>query len=206
LSLTAPMDECDHCGASFDEEDAYLRHLRDEHADDLSRIEQRRLDDLDDGDGGIPTVAVVGIAVVGVLIAGALAYVLLAGGGGPSADAEITPHDLRSVHYHGTMNVTVDGQTLDFSREQYQLQDDFFHYEGGDGSRWHVHGQDVTLEYGLATLGIETNGSAVTFDGTTYHDGDAGTNVTVTVNGESVEPEQYVLQEGDRVRVIVTTA
>ncbi len=206
MSLTETMDECDHCGASFDEEDAYLRHLRDEHPDELTRIERRRVDDLDDGDGGIPTMAVVGAGVVGVLIAGALAYVLLAGGSGPSADAEITPHDLRSVHYHGTMNVTIDGQTLDFSQDQYQLQDDYFHYEGGDGSRWHVHGQDVSLEYGLATLGIEVTEDSVTFDGTTYEDGDDGTNVTITVNGESVDPAQYVLQRGDQVRVIVTTS
>ncbi|WP_135821445.1 YbdD/YjiX family protein [Halostella litorea] len=198
------MDECDHCGASFEEEDAYLRHLRDEHPDDLTRIERRRVDELDGGDGGIPTLAVVGVAAVGVLVAAALAYVLLAGGG-PSADAQITPHSQGSVHYHGTMNVTIDGQTLDFSRDQYQLQDDFFHYERGNGDRWHVHGEDVTLEYGLATLGIEVTGSSVTFDGTTYEDGDEGTNVTVTVNGESVDPKQYVLEQGDQVRVIVTT-
>lgn len=200
------MTDCDHCGRSFEDEEAYLRHLRDEHAGELSRIERRRVDDLNDDSDGVPTAAVYGAAIVGVLLAGAVAYVFFIGGGGAEGDVKVEPHSSGSVHYHGTMNVTIDGQTLDFSRDRYQMQDrQFFHYEAGDGSQWHVHGQDVTLEYALQTLGIQVTENSVTFEGTTYSDDDEGTAVTFEVNGESVNPRDYVLQEGDEVRVVVTT-
>ncbi len=202
------MTECDHCGASFDGEEEYLRHLRDEHAGELSRIEQRRVKGLTESEDsdGIPTVAVYGVTLVGILIAGALAYVLLAGGGSAAEDVKTEPHSSGSVHEHGTMNVTIDGRTLDFSKDRFQMQDrNFFHYEAGSGERWHVHGQRVTLEYGLSTLGIQVTKNSVTFEGTTYNDDDEGTSVTFEVNGESVNPRDYVLQEGDHVRVIVTT-
>jgi hypothetical protein len=203
------MAECDHCGMSFDDEAEYLRHLRDAHPGDLSRIEQRRVEELEsESDSeGVPTVAVYGATVVGILLAGAIAYVFfLSGGGAGDESVKTEPTNLRSVHDHGTMNVTIDGQTLDFSQQQYQLQDDYFHYEGGSGERWHVHGQQVTLEYALSTLGIHVSENSVTFDGTTYDGDDEGTTVTFEVNGESVNPRNYVLEDGDHVRVIVTTA
>ena len=200
------MAECDHCGRSFDDEEAYLRHLRDEHAGALSRIEQRRVEDLEDDSDGVPTAAVYGATIVGILIAGAVAYVFFIGGGSADGDVKVEPHSSGGVHYHGTMNVTIDGQTLDFSRDRYQMQDrQYFHYEGGDGSQWHVHGEDVTLEYALHTLDIQVTADSVTFEGTTYSDDDEGTTVTFEVNGDSVNPRDYVLQDGDEVRVIVTT-
>jgi len=199
------MTDCDHCRRSFEDEGAYLRHLRDEHAGELSRIEQRRVDDLNDDSDGVPTAAVYGATVVGILLAGAVAYVFFIGGGSANGDVKVEPHSSGSVHYHGTMNVTIDGQTLDFSEDRYQMQDrQYFHYEAGDGSQWHVHGQDVTLEYALHTLDIQVTENSVTFEGTTYSDDD-GTTVTIEVNGESVNPRDYVLQRGDSVRVVVTT-
>lgn len=200
------MAECDHCGRSFDDEEAYLRHLRDEHAGDLSRIEQRRVDDLEADSEGVSTAAIYGATIVGILLAGAVAYVFFIGGGSADGDVKVEPHSSGSVHYHGTMNVTIEGQTLDFSRDRYQMQDrQYFHYEAGDGSQWHVHGQDVTLEYALHTLDIQVTANSVRFEGTTYSDDDEGTTVAFEVNGEPVNPRDYVLQEGDEVRVVVTT-
>jgi hypothetical protein len=203
------MAECDHCGMSFDDEAAYLRHLRDEHPRDLSRIEQRQVEELESGadSEGVATVVVYGAAVVGILLASAVAYVFfLSGGGAGDESVKTEPTNLQSVHDHGTMNVTIDGQTLDFSQQQYQLQDDYFHYEGRSGERWHVHGQQVTLEYALSTLGIHVSENSVTFDGTTYDGEVEDTTVTFVVDGESVNPRDYVLQDGDHVSVIVTTA
>jgi hypothetical protein len=200
------MAECDHCGTSFDEEEAYLRHLRDAHSGDLSRIEQRRVEELETESEGVPTVAVYGATVVGILLAVALAYVFLAGGDAGDESVKTEPHSSGSVHEHGTMNVTIDGQTLDFSRDEFQMQDrQYFHYEGGSGERWHVHGEQVTLEYALSTLGIHVSENSLTYDGTTYDGDDEDTTVTFEVNGESVNPRDYVLQDGDHVRVIVTT-
>jgi hypothetical protein len=104
------------------------------------------------------------------------------------------------------MTVAIDGQRLDFSRDRYQLQDQAFHYEAGDGTEWHGHADRVTLQYALSTLGIEVTESTVTFEGTTYRDSDDGTDVTITVNGNAVDPSEYRLKEGDSVRVIVETS
>lgn len=203
------MHECDYCSASFEDEEAYLGHLGEEHGDELGPIEQRRVDAVDDGDGGIPRFALAGAVVVGLVLLGGVAVGLL-GGGGDGAPGQLNdsaprePIGLGSAHEHGEMTVTIDGRTLDFSQQQYQLQDDYFHYEAGDGSRWHVHGDGITLEYALESLGIETAPDALAFDGTVYRDGEGAT-VEYVVNGEPVDPTTYELQRGDRVEVVATT-
>jgi len=190
------MPECDHCGATFDAENPYLDHLESEHPDDLGAIERRRLDDRHASGDGLPMGP---IAIGGVLLitAGVLAYLLVFSGGGSDG-----PQNVGSVHYHGTINVTIEGEQIDFSKQQYQVQDDAFHFEGGVGDRWHVHAQQVRLAYALSTLGIEINETSVTFDGDTYRDGVQGQSVSVTVNGDPVDPDSYVLQKGDHVRIV----
>ncbi|WP_267640897.1 EGFR-like transmembrane domain-containing protein [Haloarchaeobius amylolyticus] len=202
------MYDCDHCGGSFDEEAAYLRHLRDEHHDELGRIERRRVDGLDDG-GGPPT-STIALGVAGVLFALIVGGLLVSlGSGNSSAGAATTfvddsvrqPASLGTVHEHGPMTVTVDGRSLDFSQNKYQLQDDFFHYENGDGSTWHVHGQGVTLEYALESLGMGVTQNGFAFGDEVYRASE-GSTVVYEVNGQPVDPERYVLQDGDRVRVV----
>lgn len=197
-------ESCDHCGASFDDETAYLEHLRDEHSDELSRIEQRRVAALESDDEGPSTALYAG--AVGVLaLLGVLAYLLFFSGGGGGTNASGGPSALGSVHYHGTIEVSIDGQQLDFSRQQFQLEADAFHFENNDGEEWHVHAQDVTLSYAMSTLGIDVTEDTLTYDGTTYGD-DSGETVVVEVNGESVNPEEYVLQEGDDVRIVANAS
>lgn len=195
-------EECDHCGRQFDDEGAYLRHLRDEHESDLGPIEVRRVATLDADEGR--NVAVYA-GVLGVVIAaGLFAYLLFgADGGDGTADGtgETTPRDLWSVHYHGTITVEIGGERLDFSRDRFQMQADAFHFENGNGDRWHGHAKDVTLSYAMETLGIEVTEDSVTYDGTTYRDGEGAT-VVVEVNGDSVTPDEYVLQEGDEIRIV----
>lgn len=204
------MPDCRHCGDAFDDDEAYAAHLEAEHADELGAIDRRRIEaHSDDDGGGIPTAPlVIGVVLLGGVLVLVAAWVAFAGGGGGSGGVEAAqqPSNVGSVHYHGGIEVTVDGESVDFSRDRYQFQADPFHFENGDGSQWHVHAQDVTLEYAMGTLGIEVTTDTVTFDGTTYRDGDEGTNVTVTVNGEQVTPSEYVLQEGDQIRVVVETS
>ncbi|WP_256296376.1 hypothetical protein [Haloarchaeobius salinus] len=201
------MHECDHCSESFEAEEPYLEHLRDEHGDDLGPIEQRRVDALDDGDGGLPTFVYAAAAVVGLVLLGGVAVGLLGGGGGGAGSGVLNdsaprePIGVGTVHEHGGMTVTIGGQTLDFSQQQYQLQADAFHYENGDGSRWHVHADGVTLEYGLESLGIEAAPDALAFDGEVYRTSEGDT-VRYVVNGQSVDPTTYELQEGDQVEVV----
>ncbi len=193
------MPDCGYCEASFEAEAAYLEHLRETHADELGPIDRRRV--APDPSGGLPTgplalgaVLLASVVVVGYVIA-------LAGSGGAGGGAG--PHDVGSVHFHGTMEMVVDGHRVDFSQSRYQLQADAFHFEANDGLRWHVHARGVTLAWAMDSLGIGVTADAVAFEGATYDDADPATTVRVTVDGEPVTPERYVLREGDAVRIVV---
>ncbi len=110
-------------------------------------------------------------------------------------------------HAHGEMNFTVEGETLNFSREKYQSNHRYFHYEHGGGEYWHAHSVSVTLGFALDSLaGINVTDGAVEYEGTTYDPSDDGTTVNATVNGEPVALDEYVLQDGDSVRVTLESS
>lgn len=205
------MPECRHCGETFEDEASLATHLAERHEGSLSRLDRRRAEAAgaaDGGDGDASTSGrVLRVAVpvaLGVVVAGFL-YVLLAPGGPPAeTGAASQPTDLYAVHYHGTMEVSVLGDRVDFSRDRYQLRADAFHFERNRGERWHVHARGVTLEWALESLGMDATADSVTVDGSTYRDGDPGHDVRILVNGEPVDPRSYVLEQGDTVRVLVT--
>ncbi len=225
------MPECDYCRDSFDDEDAYLHHLKDEHEGTLGAIDRRRIEEnIDDGGSGLPTgplvlgavilAAVLVVVYVVVFVAGSDATPATEtsadGDAGEASLAEVAqaPGPAGSAHEHGTVEVVIDGREIDFSRQEYQLQADEFHFEGGDGRTWHTHANGVTLEWAMSTLDIGVSEDTVVFDGTVYRDSDPGTSVTVTVNGEPVDPQTYELRGtatasadgGDHIRVVVETS
>lgn len=201
------MVECRYCSESFPDEEAYLDHLAADHDDELSTIDRRRVSDRNERTRSLPISPTgIGVAIGIAIFAGIVIWGLSAlsgGNAGSAGDAAVTPTDLWSVHKHGTIEMRVLGTEVDFSRSKYQLQADAFHFENGNGDRWHVHARDVTLEYAMSTLGIEVNASAVTFEGTTYRDGSPRYEVIITVDGEPVTPSTYRLKDGDHVRIIV---
>jgi len=108
---------------------------------------------------------------------------------------EYISHD--DQHIHGDIDFVVEGEEIDFSAERYQSGHRHFHFEGGAAEPWHAHSWSVTLGYAMSTLdGIELADGEVTYDGTTYED------PTVEVNGESVDPDEYFLKDGDSVRIV----
>lgn len=199
------MPDCRYCDQSFETEDAYLEHLEETHPGELGPIDRRRLGGSGGFDVDIGPIAL--LLVIGVSVA-IVAYVVFFSGGGSSAPAgtvAITPTGVGTAHFHGTIDVIIAGDRLDFARDRYQLQDRAFHFEGGEGSRWHAHAQRITIEYAMATLGIQVTSDSVTVDGTTYRDGASGTTVIVEANGQAVDPRTYVLQDGDHIRIVVRT-
>ncbi|MFB6165124.1 MAG: hypothetical protein ABEJ31_08190 [Haloarculaceae archaeon] len=230
------MEECEYCGASIADEQAYYEHLAEAHDDELSRLDRRRVAHYvgEDGDG-LPTGPLLlgGALIVAIAV---LAYVVFfaggatGGAGGPAADPDssapavaddaplgataMAPTDLGAVNEHGTVAVVVDGRRIDFGTERYQYRARTFDFENGNGTVWHVNARNVTLAYAMSTVGIYLNRTAVSVDGTTYSGTDPGTNVTIRVNGDAVDPATYVLQgvpaaakaaAGDRVRIAVST-
>lgn len=204
------MPECSYCGESFDDEDTHLRHLRDEHGNDLGSIDRRRVADLEDDHGReLPTGPLVlgGVLLIAVAV---VAYVILFTGSGSAQG----PGPFGSAHEHGILEMVVLGETVDFSREQYQTAADRFHFESGNGDVWHAHATDVTIRWGMSTLpGIEVSGESITYEDRTYREGE-GYEISITVNGERVDPETYVLDgvenppydRGDSVRIVVEEA
>jgi len=121
----------------------------------------------------------------------------------PPVPGDHISHD--DLHVHGDIAFEVDGETVDFSEDRYQNPDhsEHFHFEGGAANPWHAHSWSVTLGYAMSTLdGIEVTEDAVTYGNETYADGENAT-VNVTVNGEPVDPDEYVLKDGDSVRIVV---
>ena len=193
------MPDCGYCEASIDDEAAYHDHLRSVHADELGPIDRRRVT-TDEVGGGLPT-GPLAIGIVLLIAAAVVAYVVfLPGGGGADGDG---PTNLWGVHYHGTLEVVIDGDRVDFSRPTYQLQADAFHFESDEGPRWHVHAEGVTLSWAMESLGIPVTAETVTFEGATYDDADPGTRVSITVDGDPVDPSIYVLRPEDEVRILV---
>ena len=210
------MHDCPHCTESFEDEAGFLAHLRDDHPAEFGAVDRRRLEQLSGGDDdGISGTALLlsglALAVVGIVV-----FVTFGLGGSSGDDgvaAAQTPTNVGSAHHHGTLEMVVLGERVDFSQSQYQLQANAFHFEAGEGTVWHVHAQGVTLDWAMSSLGIEVTEHSVTFDGTTYRDSSPEYAVSVTVDGEPVDPETYVLQgtsgtqnaasQGDNVRIVV---
>lgn len=122
-----------------------------------------------------------------------------------SVPGELIPHE--RLHVHGPIQFVVNGSEVDFTRDRYQNPSEHphFHFENGE-DHWHAHSWSVTLGYAMDTLeGINVSDSSVTYNGTTYEESEPGVNVTVQVNGEPVDPDEYVLKDGDEIRIVVET-
>jgi hypothetical protein len=203
------MPECSYCGESFEEETAHLRHLETEHAGELGTIDERRVAAIEDDETAFPTGPVVlgGVFLIALVI---VVYVIFVAGGGSAAGE---PGPMGSAHEHGTMEMVVLGETVDFSQDRYQIAADRFHFENRNGEVWHTHATGVTLQWAMGTLpDVGVTADSVTYEGTTYADGDRGYEVIVAVNGEPVDPAGHVLEgvsdpgraaEGDSVRIVV---
>lgn len=205
--LTLYGMDCDYCESSFESQDEYVKHLSNDHVKSkLSRVDKMKVEQTEtDDDGGFGSVVwIVGTLFVSSFIVGLVLFIAF---GNPLADNTVDgtpePRAVGSQHYHGPIDVTILGSTVDFSKPQYQLQADAFHFEGGDGSRWHVHAERVTFGWAMESLGITITENSVTYEGTTYNDSSTQYSVTVAINGESVDPSSYVLQRGDNIQILV---
>ncbi|MBP1986192.1 DUF3105 domain-containing protein [Halolamina salifodinae] len=86
------MVECEYCGAAFDDKEAHLEHLGEEHAEELGAIDRRRVEAAtDDEDGGLPVAGLLsGVAVLVVLVVAIWFFFLSGPSGVEGVDAEPT--------------------------------------------------------------------------------------------------------------------
>ena len=101
---------------------------------------------------------------------------------------------LGGIHEHFTISVTLDGVPVDFSRARYQLRDQRFHFESGDGSLAHMHAAGINLDYVFRTLGMQFNSTCIVLEtGRAFcNDEAAGKSVQMFVDGRvNTEFEKY---------------
>ncbi|AGB36132.1 hypothetical protein [Natronococcus occultus] len=196
---------CPYCGRSVPDEE-YPGHLERAHEDELEGLD-RRLVARRSGSRSRPRKLYVLGGVVLVLFAAAyLAIFALSSATSPETTAVQQPDPDAPTHLHGAIHLEYDGAVVDFDDPMYIERDGCFHFHAyDDAERWHVHCEDVTLEYALGTLGFELSADSLAVDGETFSEDDPGTTVSTTVDGERVDPERYVLEDGDDVRVVVET-
>lgn len=187
------MPECDYCGASFEEEDAYLTHLGDDHGGELGRIDRRRVEQhqRDDSSIDIPTGPAVLVGII--LVAAAFVTYLTVFSDQNQA--------VGSTHIHGTITMTIDGEQVPVAQEGGSAA---FHFHG-NSRQWHVEATDVSLKQALSIVGVEISEGRITYDGTTYRQADSNTTITIEVNGRQVVPGEYILTDGDSVRITINT-
>ena len=193
------MTDCEHCSETFEDDAAYLRHLGDEHPDEMGPIERRRLDELGGGESGPSTPLLVAGIAVGALLLAVILYTLTIGGSGSGSAGELgelgpapsppehqlgpagsddvyRPYSIGSAHEHGPISVNVDGQQIDFRRPEFQHPREMraFHFEGGE-RRWHVHARGVTLEYALEATAFGVTNTSFAYDKVVYREGSNAT-------------------------------
>lgn len=135
------------------------------------------------------------------LESGALIVVQVNTGDEETPGRYVTDHH---PHPHGTLDITVDGEQLNLTGEEYTMADRYFHFHGDEeAERWHGHSVNITVAYAISTFPeMNLTDDSFTHEGTTY-DVEDGT-VNVTVNGESVEPESHTLKDGDDISIDVS--
>lgn len=205
------MPDCDYCDQSFPDEGSLLEHMGEAHEGELGRIDQRRVEEHYGGDDeGLSTR--VGYAIVGIVIVAVIGGALYAAVG---AFSDSPPE---RIHEHGTIEMTINNESVDFDQPRYHSPQDSrhqdIHFHRGQGDTWHMHPdppERYTISEAMAILGIEVTEDSVTYQGETYSDDDPNTTVEVRVNGEPVDPESYELQgaesaaNGDRIEIVVET-
>ncbi|MDG5821127.1 hypothetical protein [Natronococcus sp. A-GB7] len=194
---------CPYCGESV-ADDEYVSHLERAHDGDLEGLDRRLVDEHGRTASRNVKPYVLGVAVVVLFVVAYLAIFLMPA---PVETAAVQQPDADSpTHLHGDILLEYDGSVVDFDDPQYIERDSCFHFHGYDNAEvWHVHCEGVTLEYAMATLGMELAEDSLAVDGEVYDEDDAGTTVSVTVNGDPVDPERYVLEDGDDVRIVAET-
>lgn len=104
----------------------------------------------------------------------------------------------------GKMTIAVNGSELDLPARD--RSGDEFGVANSDEHTWAANETGLTLAEALSRFDVEASASQVAIDGERYRQQTNGTALTYRVNGEPVDPEAYVLEDGDQVWITVGTA
>jgi len=159
---------CERCGKEFFSFDALRQHHSAKHLSLQLGLRRRK--------GNRIILASVAIVIIGSL----LGFYFQ-----PGVSSE-TIGALGSAHIHQHFALYLDNQQIDLAQQQFQLRDQYAHFEGGDGTTLHLHATGIILRYVVQTLKIS-------------YDPDRA---IVTVNGQQTpEGLSYKPSDGDDISV-----
>ncbi|WP_394739661.1 hypothetical protein [Natronococcus roseus] len=119
------------------------------------------------------------------------------------------------IDERGEIEILIDDEPLNLSEDRYQAEHaqnhsiDFHLHETSD--QWYMEGEEcVTFAEGIDLLpyfSFETDDGdhVLEHDGDTYDEADADTEVTFLVDGESVDPTEHTLEDGEEMILEVST-
>jgi len=110
---------------------------------------------------------------------------------------------LNSTHDHADFIVYINGESIDFSLDEFQLRSNYVHLEGGDGNVIHLHAINLNLGFFIQTLGMRLTSTSISIQGGQVYDNGAGREVNVFVNGVSIDnPTNYIVQPLDKILIV----
>ncbi|MEE8187423.1 MAG: hypothetical protein V3T99_07180 [Nitrososphaerales archaeon] len=140
------------------------------------------------------------VAIFGVLIA------VIAGGSyfaisGALSGPSIGP--LNSTHDHADFILYINGESIDFSLDEFQLRSNYVHLEGGDGEVIHLHAINLNLGFFMQSLGMRLTSTSISIPGGQVYENGAGRELQIFVNGVSIDnPTNYIVQPLDKILIV----
>ncbi|WP_049941808.1 hypothetical protein [Haloterrigena turkmenica] len=142
------------------------------------------------------------------VIAGAGSATLLALAGCVFVDGKVEAD-------RGDIAVVIDGEPIDLSADRFQSEhvenDSIEFHLHEDTDDWFMEGEEpVTFAEGIDLLPhfayAQRDGAhVVTIDGTTYDGSESGTELVFLVDDDPIDPTDYVVSDGDDLRLEITT-
>lgn len=100
-----------------------------------------------------------------VLVLGGIAVADQMGWLGSSGATECDGLTGESIHEHATLKVFLNSsQPYDFTKQKYQVQAGFVHFEGGDGTTVHIHERRPSVGCLFNTLGWQVSSDRIVTD------------------------------------------
>jgi hypothetical protein len=108
-----------------------------------------------------------------------------------------------SEHAHAALSVFVNGDQLDFSHPQFQIQSKYIHFENDNPYLVHKHATDVPLDMLFASFGLKITHNCIelSYQASQYCT-DKDNSMTFLVNGKSVSNiNPYEIRHNDRILI-----
>lgn len=106
-----------------------------------------------------------------------------------------------SEHSHASMLFFVEGEKLDFVKDEYMVRSQHAHFENRNGTTIHKHATGVNLPLFLATLDIRINKDCFMLDVAKEYCGDGAKKLSFILNGEKTEDIYRELVDGNKILI-----